>query len=252
MFCPHCGKEIAEHQAFCQFCGGSSAAALPSQRTGRAKTAWEEEGTQWTFGGLATTLRESLFSPSEFFRRMNVTGGLTNPMLYAMITGMTGIMLFYVWQILLHDTAPEFLSSGVKGPAGVDLFSGSGLIITAVCTPFIIIAGVFVWAGILHLLLLLVRGARNGFEATFRVVAYGYGANIFLAVPFCGGVLSILWAIVLAIIGLKEAHGTSGGKAAFAVLFPLILCCASIVLFALLVLGTVAGSIGTMPNHLWK
>jgi len=252
MFCPNCGKEIAENQAFCQFCGGSAAVVPTSPRTSRVKTAWEEEGTQWTFGGLVTTLRESLFSPSEFFRRMNVTGGLTNPMLYALITGMTGIMLFYVGQILLHDASPGFLPSQVTEPAGVDLFSGSGMVITAVCTPFLIIAGLFVWTGLLHLLLLLVRGAQNGFEATFRVVAYGYGANIFLAIPFCGGVLSILWTVVLAIIGLKEAHGTSGGKAGFAVLFPLVLCCAAAVLFSLLVLGTVAASFGTMPYQPWK
>jgi hypothetical protein len=132
------------------------------------------------------------------------------------------------------------------------MFSGVGMSVMAVITPFMIIAGVFLGSGMLHLLLLMVRGAKNGFESTFRVVAYAYGSNIFMAVPFCGGFIAALWNIVVVIIGLKEAHGISGGKAAFAVLFPLILCCAFVVLFSILVLGTVAASFGTMPHQLWK
>ena len=122
----------------------------------------------------------------------------------------------------------------------------------AILTPFILIASLFIWAGILHLLLMMVRGAKNGFEATFRVVSYSVGAYVFLMIPFCGAIISALWTIVIAIIGLKEAHETTGGKASFAVLFPLIMCCAVVMLFFLLVLGTVASSFGTMPHQPWK
>jgi hypothetical protein len=252
MFCPHCGKEIAENQTFCQFCGGATAITATTPGTGRSKTAWEEAATQWTFSGLVTTLKGSLFNPTEFFRMMNVTGGLTGPMLYAMIVGTTGIMLFYFWQIALRDTYPASLTSGLQGTAGVTMFTGVGMGVMAVITPFVIIAGLFLGSGMLHLLLLMVRGAKNGFEATFRVMAYAYGSNIFMAVPFCGGFIAALWNIVVVIIGLKEAHGTSGGKAAFAVLFPVILCCAFAVLFSILVLGTVAASFSTMPHQPWK
>ncbi len=252
MFCPHCGKEIAENQAFCQFCGGAAAITSTVPGTGRSKTAWEEEGKQWTFGGLTATLKESLFNPSEFFRKMNVTGGLTGPMLYGMIVGMAGIMMFYFWQVLFHDTYPEFMMSGIRGTRGGDLFTGIGMAAGAILLPFLIIMGLFVWSGLLHVLLLSVRGAKNGFEATFRAVAYSYGSNIFLAIPFCGWMIAALWNIIVLIIGLKEGHGTSGGKATFAVLFPLIMCCAIVVLFSILVLGTVAASFGSMPHQLWK
>lgn len=249
MFCPHCGKEISEGQAFCQFCGGAAAVPAAPSGTGRSKTAWEDERTQWTFGGLLATLKGSLFAPAEFYRTMNVTGGLTGPMLYAMIVGMTGIMLFYFWQIALRDAYPPGLSSSLQG---TNLFTGLGMGVMAVVTPFAIIAGLFLGSGMLHLFLLMVRGSRNGFEATFRVMAYAYGSNIFMAVPFCGSFIAALWNIVVVIIGLREAHGTSGGKAAFAVLFPVLLCCAFAVLFTILVLGTVAASFGTMPHQPWK
>jgi hypothetical protein len=253
MFCPHCGKEVTEDQSFCQFCGGklSDHAASPDS-TGRERTAWEDRSRLGALRGLFATLRNSLFNPSEFFRKMNVTGGLADPMLYALIVGMAGIMVFYFWQILLQGIMPAGLSQDVRGLGGISLFSGIGLAVMAVLTPFFIITYLFLWAGLLHLLLLMVQGAKNGFEATFRTVAYSHGANIFLLVPFCGGLIAAVWGVVVVIIGLKEAHGTSGGKAAFAVLFPAIFCCAAAVFLLIALLGVVATSFGTLSSQPWK
>lgn len=250
MFCPHCGKEISEGQAFCQFCGAKVQTEAPSSAGGRAKTPWEEEGTQWTFTGLMATLKGALFSPAEFFRKMNVAGGLTNPLLYAMIVGMTGLTFSYLWQALLHDTYSGFLAA--RGAGAVALPPGIGMAAFAIIMPFTLLVVLFVWSGLLHVLLLLVRGARNGFEATFRAAAYGSSASIFLVVPFCGAFIWLLWFVVIVIIGLKEAHGTSGGKASFAVLFPLVICCVLSVLLVALFLGTVAASFGTLSQQPWK
>jgi hypothetical protein len=198
------------------------------------------------------TLSESLFHPSRFFRKMPVTGGLTGPMLYAMIVSMTGIMASYGWQILVPDAFHRFLPHDLKGAAGVDIAHGIGLAVLAMIMPFLIILILFLWSGILHLLLQLVKGAGNGFEATFRAAAYSYGANAFLVVPMCGGVIASIWGIVMVIIGLKEAHGTTGGKALFAVIFPLILCCSFAVLVVLVVFGTMAASLGFISHQPWK
>ena len=250
MFCPHCGKEISEDQAFCQFCGGTIATAVSAPFAGRATTAWEDPSTRWTVKGLLSSLKDVLFAPANFFRTMNVTGGITDPMLFALITGMVSWMIYYFWIIVLHDPLSSYIPQ--TGASGLDVLQGSGIAAVAVLAPFILIASLFIWSGVLHLLLMMVRGAKNGFEATFRVVSYSVGAYVFLMVPFCGAVISGIWTMVLAIIGLKEAHGTTGGKASFAVLFPLIMCCAIMMLFFLLVLGTVAASFGTIPQQPWK
>lgn len=250
MFCPHCGKEVSEGHVFCQFCGGAIATDVSASSSGRVKTPWEDPSTRWTVKGLVLSLKNSLFAPADFFRIMNVTGGITDPMLYALITGMVSWMIYYFWQIVLHDQLSSYIP--LRGASDFDVFHKTGIVAAAVLTPFILIASLFIWSGILHLLLMMVRGAKNGFEATFRVVSYSIGAYVFLMIPFCGAIISALWTIVLAIIGLKEAHGTTGGKALFAVLFPLIMCCAIVALFFLLVLGTVAASFGTMPYQPWK
>jgi hypothetical protein len=250
MFCPHCGKEISENQAFCQFCGEATVITATVQGTGRAKTTWEEEGTQWTFKGLVDTLKGSLFNPSEFFRKMEVTGGLAGPMLYAMIVGMIGITLFNVWQILLHDPYTAYIAA--RGGGHSDIAQGAGTILSALFLPFLIIIVLFIVSGMFHLLLMMNRGANRPFEATFRVTAYSSGALIFLTVPYCGMLVVPLWYVTLAIIGLREAHSTTGGKATFAVLFPMLLCCAFAMLFSILVLGTIAASFNSITNQPWK
>lgn len=247
MFCPHCGKEIAENQVFCQHCGAGLAASGPaSTSVSRPKTPWEDRSSSGFFNGFFKTLKEVLFNPTEFFKSMPVTGGLTDPLLYALITGMLGLMFFYFWKILLFDTMQNFMPPGMQGTAGQFTFHGIGAAVLAFLTPFLIVMGLFISSGLLHVCLLMVKGARAGFEATFRVVAYGYSAYALLMVPFCGGLIAGVWTLVLTIIGLKEAHETTGGKAVFAVFLPLIVCCGMITIVMVLIMGAAAVSLSTL------
>ena len=99
--------------------------------------------------------------------------------------------------------------------------------------------GTFIGAGILHVCLLITGGEKNGFEATFRVVAYSSGATaLFQVLPFCGGIIGGIWALVAQIIGAREMHETTTGKAVVAVLLPLICCCGcAIILFMIFGMG---------------
>ncbi len=255
MFCPHCGKEVADDQVFCHHCGtrlreqeqpapsGEEAAVAG----GRQKTAWEDRESRGFFNGLFKTLSDALFRPTDFFRTMPVTGGLTDPLLYALIVGMIGLMFSYLWQILTRGAMQSMI--GMPSGAGQYLFQGIGLAVLAFLSPLLLIAGLFLSAGILHVCLMLVKGSRSGFEGTFRVVSYGYSANVFWAIPFCGGLLAGVWAIVLYIIGLREAHETTGGKAAFAVFLPAIVCCGLLFFALAMLLGAAAGSLGLMMQH---
>lgn len=255
MLCPDCGKEILEGQAFCHHCGRrlSVEVAEPAPDAGwRKKTPWEDRHGQGFFRGLFKTLRDALFSPTEFFHTMPVSGGLTDPLLYALIIGMTGLMFSYLWQILFQSMIWDALPPGMMGAYPHDILhglgAGVGIAVLAVFSPIVIIFGLFLWAGILHLFLMMIGGARAGFEATFRAAAYSYSANILFAIPFCGGFIAPIWSIVLSIVGLKEAHEISGGKAVFAALFPLVICCGAIVIFVMLFMGAVAASFGTMMH----
>ncbi len=245
MFCPHCGKEIAEGQVYCQHCGARLAEAAPISE-GREKTEWEDRESKGFLSGLYTTLKDVLFRPSGFFKRMPVTGGLTDPLLYALIIGMVGLIFSYFWQILLQGAMQGMMLPGMKAAAEQNMFRGIGLAVLAFLSPFLIILVLFIGSGILHVCLMLVKGARSGFEATFRVVAYGYSTYILLVIPFCGGLIAGVWAVVLAIIGLREAHETTGGKAAFAVFLPVVVCCGLVLVAIAMFMGAAALSLGTI------
>lgn len=250
MFCPRCGKEVGEDQPFCRHCGAALAGPAPDQapaEEGRLKTPWEDRENIGFFKGFFATVKNVLFNPTVFFKKMPVNGGLTDPLLFALIIGMTGFMFFYFWDILLHDGMRNFMTPEMKAAAGQYRFQGIGLALLAFLAPFLIIIGLFISSGILHLFLMMVNGARAGFEATFRVVAYGYSANIFLVlIPVCGGLIAGVWSIVLTIIGLKEAHQITGGKAAVAVFLPFLVCCGLVIAATLLFMGAVAASFGAM------
>lgn len=246
MICPHCGTIVPEDQVFCGQCGMRAAGgqtAVGEAPGGRRPTDWEARAEIGFFRGLVRSIGQVLFHPAAFFRNMPVTGGLSDPLLFALITGMTGMTLSFTWQILLQGSLQGVLPPDVAR-YGSDAFEGLSIAALAVLTPLLLIIGVFIGAGFLHVLLLLVRGANAGFEATFRVVCYSFGTYVFLALPFCGGLLASVWMLVVSITGLREAHGTSGGKAAFAVLFPLLLFCGILLLFVLLFMGVLAATFG--------
>ena len=88
-------------------------------------------------------------------------------------------------------------------------------------------------------MLMLVGGADKGFEATARVCSYAQASQLAQVIPFCGGLLSLVWSLILLIVGLSTAHGISRGKAAVAVILPVVLCCAFLV--AMTFFGVIAG-----------
>ncbi|OPX37866.1 MAG: hypothetical protein B1H13_12185 [Desulfobacteraceae bacterium 4484_190.3] len=67
----------------------------------------------------------------------------------------------------------------------------------------------------------MVRGANNGFEATFRVVSYSQAAQIVGVIPFLGGWIGGVWQLIVQIIGLREIHETSYLRVILAFVIPL-------------------------------
>jgi hypothetical protein len=108
---------------------------------------------------------------------------------------------------------------------------------TIILVPLFIVIFLFIWSGLAHLCLMIVGGANQPFETTFRVFAFTQGsAGPLQIIPLCGGLISGIWAIVCNCIGLTRAQETDTGRAVLAVLSPLILCCGGL-LIAFMFLG---------------
>ncbi len=108
-----------------------------------------------------------------------------------------------------------------------------------------LLLGVYIGAGLVHLFLLMLRGAKHGFGPTVRVFCFSAGPQLFNIVPFIGPAVGGIWSLVITIIGIRETHETTTGKAVGAVLIPmtllLILAILMFVAAALLGLGRVVG-----------
>ncbi|HET6437898.1 MAG TPA: YIP1 family protein [Anaeromyxobacter sp.] len=105
------------------------------------------------------------------------------------------------------------------------LFGSSFAIVQVLAAPLVILLGIFLGAGIVHLFLMMFRGATRGFEGTLTVFGFSYGLHLLEAVPGCGGIVAFVWQLVVLVIGLAGVHRISTGKAAAAVLLPWILFC---------------------------
>jgi hypothetical protein len=110
---------------------------------------------------------------------------------------------------------------------------GIGSVLFVVLIPLAIMVVLFIGSAIVHLCLMIVGGANQSFETTFRVLAFTHGSTGPLQmIPVCGGVVAGVWALVCNCIGLARAHETDTGRAVLAVFLPLIVCCGGGLLIA--------------------
>ena len=144
-------------------------------------------------------------------------GGFVNPLVFALICSVIAAALGGLLGIVL---AAVGLAPQTVGSATVGLFTG------IILTPILAGIGSFVGAGIYHLLVLLLIKPNAGFEASYRVAAYSFViqlASWLSAIPFLGVLIALavgLYGIVLGVLGIREMHATTTGKAAIVVLIP--------------------------------
>jgi hypothetical protein len=219
---------------------------LPPASDARTGPPWEQEGP--FFERFATTAYAVLMSPVEFFSTMRRHGGLGAPLIFGIVGSLVGGVATVIYQLLL-----SMIGAGFGGPDAVreqmfaHLFS-TGCVL--VVLPFAGVISMFVAALIYHLMLMLLGGARFGFETTMRVTAYTSGAmGLLQLVPFCGSLIAAVWTIVVSIVGLARAHEISTGKAAAAVLLPVAICCVLVILFYAAVIAAILGGAAMGGMH---
>ncbi len=182
-------------------------------------------------GSFVEVVRRVVTTPAEFFSSIPRRGNFLAPLIFALIcieiSTILGGLIRLAWQ-------PEAVG-GFRFEA--EQYGFGSFVASVILAPIGGAIGLFIVAGIAHLLVMLFVGAGNsGFESTFRVVSYVSVTNLVNWIPLIGGLVA-LYGLYLAVVGIREVHQTTTGKAALVVLLPFVV----ILLAILLTLAAVGG-----------
>jgi len=190
---------------------------------------------------LGRTWIESLTSPVSFFQRMEPEAPLSRAVLYFLIMAVGAALFSLLWG--LAGSAPELPPQAVDvidlDPRGIQLF---GFFLS----PFANLILLGLAAVSVHLFVRLLTNSSHPLLATTRVICYASGPALFTIVPWVGEIAGWIGSAILLVIGIREVHGTTTGRATLTVLFPVLLAVLLTGLAWLFVLAVFA-SLGDLP-----
>lgn len=191
-------------------------------------------------GSFVDVARRVVTQPMSFFSSIPRHGNLLAPLTFALIcievSTILGGLLRLAWRT---ETGAGFRFQEGAG------YGFGDFILSIILAPIAGAIGLSILAVIAHVLVMLFVGTgssgvgnafRSGFEPTFRVVCYVSVTNLVNWIPFIGGLIA-LYGLYLAVVGIREIHETTTGRAALVVLVPF-----AVILFLVLFILLVAGA----------
>lgn len=189
---------------------------------------WEDRARLGTLTAAWRTMALSFTDGHKLYENMPVEGGIADPLLYGMLMraiviavyGILATGLYLIIGLATNDPM-MFMQAG---------FQAGGLVFQIMQAAVLL----FFLAGLIHLAVLVFGGDR-GFEATFRVYAYGRGVDVLELIPVAGQLAAAFWRLWLYWIGIQQVHKLSSTKAGIAAAIPFLI----FLFFFLFVLGMV-------------
>ena len=138
-------------------------------------------------------------------------------LIYAILTAVIFALIFAAILSMFGDLT-DIPGLGFLG-AEIGVLIGVMLFVMIIVSGFI---GLFIGGAWIHLWV-WVFGGRNGYGQTVKAIAYGATPNFLLGwIPIINFITGI-WSLVVSIIGVRELHEISTGRAVGAVIIALII-----------------------------
>lgn len=165
------------------------------------------------------TVRAVMVKPWEFFGALPREGGARAPVWFAVAAAVV---------LLVCGGFYSLIGAAIEGGGVAGVSYGSvvlGVVLVAVFIvlyPLLVVAGLYVGAALLHLLVMIFVGSsRAPFEATLRVVSYGSTASLLSWVPVLR-LAAGAYNAYLSYTGVRRLHGAPPARAAPVALIPLL------------------------------
>ena len=195
------------------------------------RVAWEDEAVPFP-ANLGLSWWECLVAPDQFFRRVSWDGSPARALLYLLLVAILAAVLGLFWFVWGSGEVAERLGLSLE----LQLLS-------FFLTPFVVLLVLGLVSVVQHLFVLILAPDRRRFGATVTVLCYGSGVGMATAMlppatafawPVTGALGATylvfyftlmmavqVWYTVVLVIGLRNAHSTTTGRAAAIVLLPM-------------------------------
>ena len=186
-------------------------------------------------------IRKILLEPSKFFRGIKKEKGLNKALTYLGILSLISTVLGVITTFIFQDQVYQFIEALFQAKIPRPELTVQFFIISMVLGYIGAIAGSFIWAGILHVWL-LIFGSKENYTKTYQLSVYsGTPGYLFGWLPFVNFFVWI-YSVAILIVGTEKICGFSRRKSVAIYLVPL----AIFIVLILLVLSVVV-SLKTNP-----
>jgi len=196
---------------------------------------WEARQTRGALEAFFDTLGIFFSRPAEAWARAREIGDLGSPLLFGTVVAWLSYAVHAVLnRFLMLPMLPGALGRrlGTMGHYG-----RIGIVFHLIFAPVFIAVALFLGAAILHVCCMITGALSNsasGFEGSFRTVAYSEVSSLAVMIPVVGGIVAMVWWIILAVQGVQRMHRTTQSKAIAAILIPVVVCCGGLLLVAII------------------
>ena len=202
---------------------------------------WPPDENQDVLAAAYETWRWCAFSPSTFFRAMPARP-IRSALSYYIPIGVLIVGFGLFWSAV-------FAFFGLHDLMWIEEWSPTDHLIEFLLSPLWLPGVLLLSAALVHTSLRILGAAQQPFAATARVLAFAYGVQLVAFVPLLGGFIGKCWMLVLAVIGLREAHHTSTARSVFALVLPLLTLA---IIFALILVAALVAGLGINIGDLYR
>lgn len=181
---------------------------------------------------IVETIKGFLTSPVQAFQKVRDTD-IVESLKYFIVILVINVILTVILDMVVANAMASAVEQtmaqmGILTPAVV----GIGAILVAIMMIILSFFGLLIAGAWVHLFVYIV-GGRKGYLQTVKALIFGSTPYMMIGwIPFIGPVIGGIWSLILEILGIRELHQISTGRAVAAMVLAVLIVLIIVILIA--------------------